>query len=51
MSAESLVGRVLIDTNVLIFATLSGDVRHERAREVLDLRFRAINPITGAIFS
>jgi predicted nucleic acid-binding protein len=40
MSAERLVGRVLIDTNVLIYATLSGDARHERARKVLDLRFR-----------
>jgi predicted nucleic acid-binding protein len=40
MSAEYLIGRVLVDTNVLIYATLAGDARHERARAVLDLRFR-----------
>ncbi|MDQ8209178.1 PIN domain-containing protein [Coraliomargarita algicola] len=40
MSAEHLMGRVLVDTNVLIYATLAGDDRHEQARDVLDLRFR-----------
>lgn len=38
---RSLTGRVLIDTNVLIYATLAADPRHDRAREVLDQRLRA----------
>lgn len=38
---RSLTGRVLLDTNVLIYATLSSDPRHERARFVLEQRLRA----------
>ena len=38
---RSLTGRVLVDTNVLIYATLAADPRHERARQVLDQRSRA----------
>ena len=38
---RSLAGRVLVDTNVLIYATLSSDPRHERARFVLEQRLRA----------
>jgi len=38
MSVEEIRGWVLVDTNVLIYATLQGDPRHERAREVLQLR-------------
>lgn len=37
---RSLTGRVLVDTNVLIYATLAADPRHARAREVLDQRSR-----------
>ncbi|NBB80842.1 MAG: PIN domain-containing protein [Verrucomicrobia bacterium] len=40
MSAERLTGRVLVDSNVLIYATLRNDPRHEKALEVLSLRFR-----------
>lgn len=40
MNVEELSGRVLIDTNVLIYAPLRGDFRHEAARAVLDLRHR-----------
>jgi predicted nucleic acid-binding protein len=40
MSVEDLSGRVLVDTNVLIYATLAADSRHERAREVLAQRQR-----------
>ncbi|PAW72345.1 MAG: hypothetical protein B9S38_05405 [Verrucomicrobiia bacterium Tous-C4TDCM] len=40
MRAEDISGRVLVDTNVLIYATLSADPRHERARRVLALRHR-----------
>lgn len=40
MRVESLSGRVLVDTNVLIYATLAGDPRHDRAREVLQQRHR-----------
>jgi len=40
MNVEDLSGRVLLDTNVLIYATLAADRRHERAREVLALRHR-----------
>lgn len=38
---RSLTGRVLVDSNVLIYATLSADPRHERARFVLEQRSRA----------
>ena len=40
MRVENISGRVLVDTNVLIYATLSADPRHERARQVLALRHR-----------
>lgn len=40
MHVSDLTGRVLVDTNVLIYATLSADPRHERATEVLALRHR-----------
>lgn len=33
-------GRVLVDSNMLIYASLSGDERHGKAKEVLDLRHR-----------
>lgn len=41
MSVERLRGRILLDTNVLIYATLDADPRFERAREVLSLRSAA----------
>lgn len=41
MSVDSITGRVLVDSNVLIYATLAGDHRHARAKEVLALRHRA----------
>ncbi|MFN6017548.1 MAG: type II toxin-antitoxin system VapC family toxin [Verrucomicrobiota bacterium] len=41
MSVENLAGRLLVDTNVLIYATLAADPRHHRAQEVLALRKRA----------
>ncbi len=37
---RSLTGRVLVDTNVLIYATLAADPRHGRARSVLEQRSR-----------
>ena len=40
MRVEELSGRLLVDTNVLIYATLKGDPRHDQAREVLALRHR-----------
>lgn len=40
MNVEGITGRVLVDTNVLIYATLAADARHKRAREVLALRHR-----------
>ena len=40
MTVENLAGRVLVDTNVLIYATLAADPRHQRAQEVLALRNR-----------
>jgi predicted nucleic acid-binding protein len=40
MRFEVLTGRLLIDTNVLIYATLKSDPRYQRAREVLELRHR-----------
>jgi len=38
MSDLKLGGRLLVDTNVLIYATLENDPRHPRAREALALR-------------
>ena len=38
MSDPEPSGRLLIDTNVLIYATLEKDPRHARAREVLSWR-------------
>lgn len=38
MRVERLTGRVLVDTNVLIYATLAADPRHRQALEVLALR-------------
>jgi predicted nucleic acid-binding protein len=40
MRVENLTGRVLVDTNVLIYATLTADSRHEQARKALSLRHR-----------
>lgn len=40
MSDETWSGRVLVDTNVLIYATLEGDPRHRQAQEVLAQRHR-----------
>ena len=40
MRVKALTGRVLVDTNVLIYATLSADPRHEQARQVLAQRHR-----------
>jgi len=40
MTVENLAGRVLVDTNVLIYATLAADPRHHRAQEMLALRNR-----------
>jgi len=40
MHVEDLAGRVLVDTNVLIYATLAADPRHERARLILAQRLR-----------
>ena len=40
MTVEQFTGRALVDTNVLIYATLSDDPRHTRAKEVLALRHR-----------
>lgn len=40
MSVEALTGRLLVDTNVLIYATLAADSRHEIARQVLLQRLR-----------
>lgn len=41
MSVKALSGRVFVDTNVLIYATLAGDPRHSRSREILELRHNA----------
>jgi predicted nucleic acid-binding protein len=38
MRVDELTGRALVDTNVLIYATLTADPRHERAKRVLELR-------------
>lgn len=40
MNGDPLKGRILVDTNVLIYATLCNDSRYKRAQEVLELRFR-----------
>jgi len=40
MSADELTGRVLIDTNVLIYATLTADPRHQQAQKILAARHR-----------
>lgn len=40
MTVEQLTGRVFVDTNVLLYATLAGDHRHARAQQVLALRHR-----------
>jgi len=40
MRVDELQGRALVDTNVLIYATLSADPRHARAQETLALRHR-----------
>jgi len=40
MRVEDLTGRVLVDTNVLLYATLTTDPRHLIARAVLALRLR-----------
>lgn len=40
MRVEDVSGRALVDTNVLIYATLAADPRHPRAREVLASRHR-----------
>jgi predicted nucleic acid-binding protein len=38
MSVDPLKGRVLVDTSVLIYATLAADPRYQQARKVLSLR-------------
>jgi predicted nucleic acid-binding protein len=38
MNVKKLSGRLLIDTNVLIYATLAADARHVQAQKVLSLR-------------
>jgi predicted nucleic acid-binding protein len=40
MNVEAVRGSVLVDTNVLIYATLELDPRHAVARSVLGLRYR-----------
>jgi predicted nucleic acid-binding protein len=40
MRVEELSGRILVDTNVLIYATLKADRRHEQAQRVLSQRHR-----------
>ncbi len=40
MRVEDIKGRALVDTDVLIYATLTADPRHERARQVLAMRHR-----------
>jgi len=40
MRVEKLDGRVLLDTNVLIYATLKADPRHKIAQQVLAQRHR-----------
>jgi predicted nucleic acid-binding protein len=48
MPVEALTGRVLVDTNVLIYATLSADPRHEPARQVVAQRHRPEVASTGS---
>lgn len=38
MRADLLTGRILVDTNVLIYATLKADPRHDKAQQVLARR-------------
>lgn len=38
MRAEELRGRIFLDTNVLIYATLRADPRHEKAQQILARR-------------
>jgi predicted nucleic acid-binding protein len=38
MRVDELAGRVFVDTNVLIYATLAADPRHDLALQVLALR-------------
>ncbi|MDL5052349.1 PIN domain-containing protein [Oscillatoria laete-virens NRMC-F 0139] len=40
MNVDDLKGRILLDTNVLIYATLTSDLRHARAKDALALRHR-----------
>lgn len=40
MNVEELRGRILVDTNVLIYATLKADLRNDRALRVLEQRHR-----------
>ncbi len=40
MTVDDCTGRILVDTNVLIYATLAADPRHAKALEVLSLRHR-----------
>lgn len=40
MNVKELTGPVLVDTSVLIYATLTNDTRHSAARRVLELRHR-----------
>ncbi|MCC5835821.1 MAG: PIN domain-containing protein [Opitutales bacterium] len=39
MRVEEITGRILVDTNVLIYATLEADPRHDQARKVLARRY------------
>jgi predicted nucleic acid-binding protein len=47
MRVEELTGRALVDTNVLLYATLAADPRHAQARQVLDQRHRPEAISTG----
>jgi predicted nucleic acid-binding protein len=40
MNVDRVRGKILLDTNVLIYATLSGDSRHTSACEILEMRNR-----------
>lgn len=40
MHVEEITGRILVDTNVLIYATLAKDPRHHTALQVLEQRHR-----------
>jgi len=39
MRVEDLTGRVLVDTNVLIYSTLTSDPGHELACQAMRLRY------------